>query len=141
MILWAAIRRKRPGLLTRGVLLHHDNARPHMARLTQERIDELGWQLLQHPHYNPDLAPSDFHLFGPLKTHLGSKRFVDDEDVEREVRMWLRQQPKDFYAAGFGALIKRWDKCLNIGGDYVWKIRENVNLIINVFSSKYLVFF
>lgn len=90
-----------------------------MARLTQERIDELGWQLLQHPHYSPDLAPSDFHLFGPLKTHLGSKRFVDDEDVEREVRMWLRQQPKDFYAAGFGALIKRWDKCLNIGGDYV----------------------
>jgi hypothetical protein len=27
--LWDAISRKRPGQLVRGVLLHHDNARPH----------------------------------------------------------------------------------------------------------------
>jgi hypothetical protein len=32
------IRRKRPGHLAKGVLLHHDNARPHTARTTQERI-------------------------------------------------------------------------------------------------------
>jgi hypothetical protein len=36
------------------------------------------------------------------------KRFADDEDVETEVRKW--QQSKDFYAAGFDALVKRWDK-------------------------------
>jgi hypothetical protein len=41
--------------------------------------------------------------------------------VQREVRMWLRQQPKDFYAAGIGTLIKRWDKCINVNGDYVEK--------------------
>jgi hypothetical protein len=35
--------------------------------------------------------------------------------------MWLRQQPKDFYAAGIGTLIKRWDKCVNVNGDYVEK--------------------
>jgi hypothetical protein len=28
------------------------------------------------------------------------------------VRKWLRQQSEDFYAAGFGALVKRWDKCI-----------------------------
>jgi hypothetical protein len=39
----------------------------------------------------------------------------------REVRMWQRQQPKDFYAAGIGTLIKRWDKCINVNGDYVEK--------------------
>jgi histone-lysine N-methyltransferase SETMAR len=66
-MLHAAIRRKRPGLLSRGVLLLHDNARPHTARLSQERIAAFGWQLLEHPPYSPDLAPSDFHLFGPLK--------------------------------------------------------------------------
>jgi hypothetical protein len=49
------------------------------------------------------------------------KRFVDDEEVETEVRKWLRLQSKDFYAAGFGALIKRWDKCVNVGGGYVEK--------------------
>ncbi|GBL79046.1 hypothetical protein AVEN_48994-1 [Araneus ventricosus] len=69
----------------------------------------------------PDLAPSDFHLFGPLKQHLGGKRFADDDDVQHEVLLWMRQQFKEFYAAGIGALIKRRDKCINIGGDYVEK--------------------
>jgi histone-lysine N-methyltransferase SETMAR len=78
-------------------------------------------ELLEHPSYSPDLAPSDFHLFGQLKNHLGGRRFADDEEVETEVRKWLKQQSKDFYAAGFDALIKRWDKCINVGGGYVEK--------------------
>jgi hypothetical protein len=52
------------------------------------------------------LAPSDFHLFGLLKNHLGGKRFADDEEVEMEKGKWLRQQSKDFYAVGFNALVK-----------------------------------
>jgi hypothetical protein len=52
---------------------------------------------------------------------LGGKRFANDEEVETEVRKWLRQQSKDFHAAGFYALVKRWDNCINIGGGYVEK--------------------
>jgi hypothetical protein len=37
--------------------------------------------------------------------NLGGKRFSDDEEVETEVRKWLTQQSKDFYAAGFDALV------------------------------------
>jgi hypothetical protein len=37
------------------------------------------------------------------------------------VRKWLRQQSKDFYAAGFSTLSKWWDKCINVGGGYVEK--------------------
>jgi histone-lysine N-methyltransferase SETMAR len=76
-----AIRRKRPGQLVRRVLLHHDNARSHMARATQERIQELQWELLEHPPYSPGLAPSNFHLCDSLKYRLGDKRFADDEEV------------------------------------------------------------
>jgi hypothetical protein len=36
-------------------------------------------------------------------------------------RKWLRQQSKDFYAAGFDALVKRWDKCISVDGEYVEK--------------------
>jgi histone-lysine N-methyltransferase SETMAR len=79
-----AIHRKHPGQLARGVLLHHDNARPHTAQATQKRLQERQWELLKHPSYSPDLAPRDFHLFGPLKIHLGGKRFANDE-VETEV--------------------------------------------------------
>jgi hypothetical protein len=39
-------------------------------------------------------------------------------DEEMEVRNWLRQQSKDFYAAGSDAMVKKQDKCINIGGVY-----------------------
>jgi hypothetical protein len=38
-----------------------------------------------------------------------------------QVQKWLRQQSKDFYAAAFNALVKRWDKCVSVGGGYVEK--------------------
>ncbi|GBM02096.1 hypothetical protein AVEN_190538-1 [Araneus ventricosus] len=59
--------------------------------------------------------------YRPLKQHLEGKHFADDDDVQHKVLLWIRQQPKEFYAAGIGALIERWDKCINIGGDYVEK--------------------
>jgi histone-lysine N-methyltransferase SETMAR len=65
--------RKREGQLERPVLLHHDNARPHITRTTQERIQQLQWELLEHLPYRPDLAPGDFLVFGLLKNHLGGR--------------------------------------------------------------------
>jgi hypothetical protein len=45
-------------------------------------------------------------LFGPLKYHLSTEYFPDDEAVDREVTAWFGQQPKEFYAAGFQGLVK-----------------------------------
>jgi hypothetical protein len=54
-------------------------------------------------------------------SQLAGKSFPDEE-VETELRKWLRQQSKDFYAAGFDALVKRWDKCISVvDGGYVEK--------------------
>jgi hypothetical protein len=52
--------------------------------------------------------------------NLGGKYFADDE-VETEVRKWLRQQSKDFHAASFDALVKRWDEFISVFGGYVEK--------------------
>jgi hypothetical protein len=60
-------------------------------------------------------------FFTKSSSELGGKHFSDDEEVETEVRNWPRQQSKDFYAAGFDALVKQWDKCINVGGGYVEK--------------------
>jgi transposase len=55
-----ALRDKRPG---RNIIILHDNARLHAARLTSEAIAKIGWEVLPHPSYSPDLTPSDYHLF------------------------------------------------------------------------------
>jgi histone-lysine N-methyltransferase SETMAR len=60
-----AIRRKRPGQLAREVLPRYENVRPHTAPATQERIQELQWELHEQPPYSLELAPSDVHLFAP----------------------------------------------------------------------------
>jgi hypothetical protein len=38
-----------------------------------------------------------------------------------EAWKWLRQQSKYLNAAGFDALLKQWDKCINVGGGHVEK--------------------
>ena len=65
----AQISRVRPEKKT-TFLLQHDNARPHTSLKTVEHIVNLGWTVVPHSPYSPDLAPSDFHLFGLMKDRL-----------------------------------------------------------------------
>jgi histone-lysine N-methyltransferase SETMAR len=58
-----AIQNKRRVMLSRGVVMLHDNVRPHAATARQDLIATFGWEQFDHPPYNPDLAPSDFHVF------------------------------------------------------------------------------
>ena len=77
--------------------------------------------MLPHPPYSPDLAPSDFHLFGPLKDALRGTRFEDDESVICAVRTWLREQETCWYSEGMHALVSCWRKAVDVYGDYVEK--------------------
>uniref|UniRef100_A0A4W6DTM9 Histone-lysine N-methyltransferase SETMAR n=1 Tax=Lates calcarifer TaxID=8187 RepID=A0A4W6DTM9_LATCA len=114
------IKNKRRGHQSKGVILHHDNARPHT----------LGWELLPHPPYSPDLAPSDFHLFGPLKAFTRGTKFESDDEVKSVVSDWLRHQSKDFYAEGIRKLVHRWEKCVTVLGDYVEKKKKKVSFYL-----------
>jgi hypothetical protein len=51
----------------KSVCLLHDNAHPHTIAMTTGTSEEMHWEVLPHPVYSTDLAPSDFHLFGSLK--------------------------------------------------------------------------
>jgi len=65
-----AIRSKCWGLLSKRVLLLHNNVHPHMVAHTVDTLCALKFEVLKHPSYSPDLVPSDFHLFGPMKENL-----------------------------------------------------------------------
>ena len=78
-----AIKEKRPELVNRkAVVFHHDNARPHTSLVTRQKLSELGWELLMHPPYSSDLAPSDYHLFRSLQNSLNGKTFGNDEAIK-----------------------------------------------------------
>ena len=80
------------------------------------------WDTYDHPSYSPDLAPSDFYLFSKVKEHLACKRFTDDEDLQHAVMDWLNSQAAVWYEEGISKLVSRYDKCLNVQGDYVEKL-------------------
>jgi len=69
-----AIQSKRKGMLSHGVWLVHDNARPHSAHVTTALLEKFKWDILDHPPYSPDLKPSDFHLFLHLKKNIAGKK-------------------------------------------------------------------
>ena len=44
----------------RDIVLFLHNARPHTAKMTRLNLLALGWEILPHPPYSPDLAPSHY---------------------------------------------------------------------------------
>lgn len=115
------IKEKRPGLLRRKVLFHQDNARVHTSVKTMAQIRDCGFELLPHPAYSPDLAPSDFHLFPNLKKYLGGQRFSTNDEVIAAVDEYFDDLQDSFYKSGIESLEKRWRKCILLEGDYVEK--------------------
>ncbi|GFW66000.1 histone-lysine N-methyltransferase SETMAR [Trichonephila clavipes] len=70
----AAIKEKKPALASRkGIVFHHDNARPHTAMVAQHKLNALGWEVLGHPPYSPDIAPFDYYLFRSPQNYLRGK--------------------------------------------------------------------
>ncbi|GFR33239.1 histone-lysine N-methyltransferase SETMAR [Trichonephila clavata] len=69
------VKRKRP-LLRNGFLLHHDNARPHIARYVVDVLQQNNVEVLPHPPYSPDLTPCDFWLFPQLQKPLRGQNIL-----------------------------------------------------------------
>jgi len=94
-------------------MLLHDNARPHTAAHRVDTLRDLKFEVLKHPPYSPGLAPSDFHLFGPMKEHLQGNKFTDDDRVVEAVQSWLKATPKSFLLEDIRKLVDRWTKCVS----------------------------
>jgi histone-lysine N-methyltransferase SETMAR len=91
-----AIRSRRRGLVSKGFLLLHDNARPHSAAATVTTI---------HPPYSSHLAAPDYHVFGTLKKALRGRRLHSDDEAKETVHFWLRQQFS--FPTGIQKLVER----------------------------------
>ena len=113
------IAKKRPHMKKKKVLFHQDNAPCHKSLVTMAKLHELGFELLPHPPYSPDLAPSDYWLFADLKKMLQGKRFVSNDEVIAETNAYFGAKNKSFYTPVIEKLEKRWNECISLEGDYV----------------------
>ena len=116
-----ALKDRRPGKLSKGIEILHDNARPHTASLTLALLEKFKWKIVPHPPYSPDLAPSDYHLFPKLKSELAGEHFETENEVRTAVETCLKNLDGEFYAAGMSKLILRLKKCIKLEGNYVEK--------------------
>ena len=74
---------------------------PHVAKVVKKKLDELGWELLPHPPFSPDLAPSDYHLFLSLSNNLRGRTFKDEN------------------AQGIYILPRRWQEVIDSNEAYI----------------------
>jgi histone-lysine N-methyltransferase SETMAR len=99
----------------------HDNARPHVAFVTQQKLLSFNWVLLSHPPYSPDLAPSDYHLFLSLASQLEGQKFTEEDQLRTDLEEFFSQKTEDFYRRGIYSLPKRWQSVVENSGSYVVK--------------------
>ena len=66
---------------------------------TMVKLNELSFELLPRPPYSPNLAFSDYWLFGNLKKMLQGKRFGSNKEVSAEIEAHFTTKDKLFYKA------------------------------------------
>ena len=95
------------------------NARPHILRQTLQKISKLGYEIMPHLAYSPDIAPTDYHLLRSLYHHLKDQIFNTWDDVKKGNAAFISSKNQDFYKSGIGDLVRRWEIMIENDGDYV----------------------
>ena len=110
-----AIREKRQGKLSKGVLLQQDKARVHTCKAAMDAVEQNGYELIPHSAYSPDLAPSDFFLFPNFISGLKKKPW------------WQLRSGSIEKTLTFSVLEHRWSKCITLEGNYIEKEEVDLN--------------
>ena len=90
-------------------------------------VERNGYELIPHPAYSPDLAPSDFFLFPNLKKDIRGLHFRSDEEVVTAVEEWVNGRDPDFFSSGRMALEHRWSKGITLKDHYIEKEEVDLN--------------
>ena len=103
------------------MLFHHDNAPAHSSAIATAKLFDLRYEILPHPPYSPDLTPSDYFLFANMKTWLEGKRFASNEEIIAATNEYFAGFDKNYFLEGIKKLDYRYNKCIQLKGDYVEK--------------------
>ena len=101
-----------------AITFHHDNARPHVAIPVKNYLKNSGWEVLPHPPYIRDFAPSDYHLFRSMQNALTGIRFTSEQGIKNCLDSFLAAKPAHFFWDGIYKLPERWEKVIASDGQY-----------------------
>jgi hypothetical protein len=111
----------RPTEILEDVLHSHTNAQTHTSFHTCEAIAKMGQTVLPHPAHILDLAPSNYHLFAPVKNSQHCCHFADGNELKQSFYDVLRGSDREFYNTGIQHLNQCWQKCVENDTNFVAK--------------------
>jgi hypothetical protein len=106
------------GQAHQNFVIHADNARPHIAKVVLDFCEENGITLAPHPPYSPDLAPSDFYLFGFLKDKLKGCVYDEPGKLLGAIGAILEDVDPATLERVFRHWIKKLEDCISGNGEY-----------------------
>ena len=98
------------------VIFQHDNARPHVVRPVKIYLETLKWEVLPHPPYSPDIAPSDYHFFRSMAHSLSHQHFHSYEEIGKLIDSWIDSKDESFFRDGIRQLPEIWKKVMSSVG-------------------------
>jgi hypothetical protein len=104
---------------TRKLIVYADNARPHTTKLLMDFMHANRMPRVPHPPYSPDLAPSDFFLFGHVKRQLGGYSLDHADNLFTAVQEILDGSDKPTLIRFFEEWVRRLEQCIETEGEYV----------------------
>jgi hypothetical protein len=78
------------------------------------KLADLHFEILKHPAYSLNFAPSDYYFFPNLKKHLKERKFSSIEEAKSAADGWFTAQPKEFFLDGLKKLEQRSHKCVEL---------------------------
>ena len=99
----------------------------YSVKLAFRQFARVSFELLPHPPYTPDLAPSNYWLFADLKKILQGKRFDSNEEVAAETEAYFESKDESFCKKGIEKLEKRWNEYITLEGNYVVLYFQNLS--------------
>lgn len=103
----------------RNFIIHIDNATPRRSLASKNFASKNILKFCPHPAFSPDLAPSDFYLFGKVKHLLQGKEFESEEELFEAIIEILNDISKDELLSVMDQWERRLKVCISNGGDYI----------------------
>ena len=81
-----------------------------MSTMVQNYLKTLNWEVLPHPAYSPDLAPSDYHLFSSMDHALAERHFDSYKDVRKWLDEWFASKDEELFDVVYTQIARKMGK-------------------------------